>query len=108
MMRLAWVLENVPELMVEIKKNNVMFGTVETWLVYKFTGGKTYITDATNASATAFFDPFVHEWSSWAVNLFKLPEQIFPPVVNNDHDFGVLDDHVVGAPIPIECVVGIF
>lgn len=83
-----------------------MFGTLETWLVYRLTGGKTYVTDATNASATGFFDPFVHEWSSWAVQLFDLPKSAFPPVVNNDYDFGCVEEEFFGCPMPIECVVG--
>lgn len=104
-MRLHWVLENLPIVRNEINKNNVLFGTLETWLVYKLTGGKTFITDATNASATGFFDPFVHEWSEWALHLFKLPKEILPPVVNNDHDFGCISEEFFGCPIRIECVV---
>lgn len=107
-MRLYWVLQNIPAIKQELERNNVMFGTLETWLVYKLTGGKVFVTDATNASATGFFDPFVHEWSAWAVQLFKLPKEIFPPVVNNDHDFGYVEEEFFGCPIPIECVVSIY
>lgn len=107
-MRLYWVLQNVPELRREINNNNAMFGTLETWLIYKLTDGKTYVTDATNASATGFFDPYVHEWSSWAVNLFKFPKHIFPQVVNNDYDFGSISERYFGYPIRIECVVSAF
>ncbi|KAK9891060.1 hypothetical protein WA026_013386 [Henosepilachna vigintioctopunctata] len=101
--RLLWVLDNIPEIREEIKKHNVMFGTLETWLLYRLTNHKTYVTDISSASATGFFDPFTLEWGSWAINILKIPKEILPPVVENDYNFGSTD--YFGAPISISTVL---
>ncbi|XP_017781360.1 PREDICTED: putative glycerol kinase 5 [Nicrophorus vespilloides] len=104
-LRLMWMYEDIPELRGQTVINNVMFGTLDTWLLYKFTSGRTYATDYTNASATGFFDPFVLDWSSWAHTILKLPKNILPPIVNNDYDIGSTSEHIFGASIPIKCVI---
>lgn len=81
-----------------------MFGTLETWLVHKLTGGDTYVTDITNASATGLYDPFDLNWGVM-VKLLDIPINIFPKVVNNDYKFGMTRGHFFGTPIEISCVV---
>ncbi|XP_044746405.1 putative glycerol kinase 5 isoform X2 [Coccinella septempunctata] len=101
--RLLWVLENIPNIKEEIEKDNVMFGTLDTWLIYKLTKNKTFVTDISNASATGFFDPFTLGWGSWAINILKIPRNILPPIVDNDYNFGTTD--VFGSPIEISTVL---
>lgn len=87
-------------------KNNLMFGTLETWLVYKLTGGDTYVTDITNASATGLYDPFDLDWGIMT-KLLNIPTNILPKVVNNDYKFGMTRDNFFGTPIKISCVVSL-
>lgn len=82
-----------------------MFGTLDTWLIYKLTNNKTFVTDITNASATGFFDPFTLEWGSWAIKILKIPNSILPLIVDNDYQFGTTD--VFGTPIKISTVVSL-
>lgn len=81
-----------------------MFGTLETWLLYKFSKSKLHITDISNASATGFYDPFVCQWGGWAAAL-GIPLEILPEVVDNNFDFGGTDEEILGVSIPIKCVV---
>ncbi|KAK4884714.1 hypothetical protein RN001_000985 [Aquatica leii] len=104
-MRLVWVLKNIPQLKQAIENKNVMFGTVDTWLLYKFSGGRKHITDITNASATGFYDPFVLSWAIWAKRVLNIPISILPEVVDNDYSFGYTDKSVFGYPVPIKCVI---
>ncbi|KAJ3665404.1 hypothetical protein Zmor_000900 [Zophobas morio] len=102
--RLLWVLQNIPELKAAVSQKTVMFGTIDTWLLYKFSKGNLHVTDISNAAATGFYDPFVSEWGSWAT-LLGIPEQILPQVVENDFDFGNTAEDIFGVSIPIRCVM---
>lgn len=85
--------------------DDLLFGTVDTWLIHKFTSKKLYVTDITNASATGIFDPYVNQWSGVVQFLTNLPLNILPQVVANDFDFGKTEERIFGVSIPIKCVV---
>lgn len=102
---MAWALSNIPDLKKAVEANNALFGTIDTWLVYKFTAGKHHVTDITNASGTGLYDPFVKQWGIWAVNVLKVPTSILPQIVANDFDFGKTEQSIFGAEIPIKCMV---
>lgn len=105
-MKLIWALENIPILKRAVLKNTAKFGTLDTWLIYKLTGGRTYVTDISSASATGFYDPFILDWASWpAVTGLSIPFGLMPEVVANDYDFGCVDETLFGAAIPIRCSV---
>lgn len=104
-MRFVWVLQNIPELKQAVQNKNALFGTVDSWLIYKFTSGRLHVTDVSNASATGFFDPFISSWAAWAKIALKIPFEILPEVVDNDYPFGSTDVNIFGASIPIHCVV---
>lgn len=104
-MRLVWALKNIPLLQVRAKQGKAMFGTIDTWLVYKLTGRKVHATDYSNASATGFFDPFVLSWGHWVLNMFGIPSSILPKVVDTCSHFGDCLPEVFGSAIPIVCVV---
>lgn len=82
-----------------------MFGTVDTWLIHKFTSGSKYITDITNASATGFYNPFILNWASWTKHVLNFPLDILPEVVDNDYNFGTIDKRIFGSRIALKCVV---
>ncbi|XP_015268957.1 PREDICTED: putative glycerol kinase 5 [Gekko japonicus] len=104
-LRLAWVLQHMPEVEQAIKDDNCCFGTVDTWLLYKLTKGAVYATDYSSASSTAFFDPFKLQWSVILGKLFSIPISIFPPVKDTSHMFGLVDAEIFGEPIPVTALV---
>ncbi|KAK9310819.1 hypothetical protein QLX08_000104 [Tetragonisca angustula] len=100
-LRLLWALQNVPGLQDEAKKGNALFGCIDSWLLYKFTGR--HVTDVSNAAATGIFDPFLMNWSSLMMSILKIPRAMFPEVVDTGGDFGVTHKEIFGVEIPIYC-----
>ncbi|XP_015516346.1 putative glycerol kinase 5 isoform X1 [Neodiprion lecontei] len=100
-LRLTWALHNVPGLKEAAMGGKAVFGGVDCWLLYKFTGK--HVTDASSASATGLFDPFTMQWAGWAIKMFKLPRHMFPEVVDTAGNFGNVPKNLFGAEIPIRC-----
>lgn len=106
LVRLLWLFKQNPELLKRANKGEVLFGTIDTWLVYNLTRGKLHVTDYSNASATSLYDSFKLKWSSFPIKLFKIPRQILPEVRDTCGDFGETDPEIFGASIPIRAVAG--
>ncbi|MGV1793655.1 glycerol kinase GlpK [Rhizobium sp. A37_96] len=104
--KLAWLLANVDGLRARATAGEVCFGTVDSWLIYKLTGGRRHVTDVTNASRTLLFDIEKCEWDESLQTLFGIPTSMLPEVLENSDDFGHTDPAVVGATIPINGVAG--
>ncbi|KAK2576501.1 hypothetical protein KPH14_005824 [Odynerus spinipes] len=100
-LRLLWTLQHVPGLREAITNDKVAFGGVDCWLLYKLTGK--HVTDVSSASSTGLFDPFTMQWATWAFNILKIPQNIFPEVVDTVTNFGVTPKDIFGAEIPIVC-----
>ncbi|XP_029726294.2 putative glycerol kinase 5 [Aedes albopictus] len=106
-MRLAWVLQNNVELQRDVKDGNVLYGTIDSWLLYRLRQGLDqsrvveHIGDVTNCTSTGFYDPFGQEWAGWALNLFNIKKELLPKVVDNSYDFGYIDESLFGSPIKI-------
>jgi glycerol kinase len=99
-----WVLDNVPGAGERAKSGRLLMGTVDSWLVWKYTNGAVHATDYSNVSATGMYDPFGMQWSSLLLKPFKLPgDLVFPEIRETSGDFGVTE--VFGGAIPIRCVV---
>lgn len=96
---IGWVLEHVEGARKKAENGDVLAGTVDTWLVWKLTGGKVHATDFSNASATNMFDTFQLKWSDLFLDLFGIPKSILPEVRETSGDFGETD--LLGKPIPI-------
>ncbi|XP_023029275.2 glycerol kinase 5 [Leptinotarsa decemlineata] len=103
--RLLWIIANISEVSKALESDNLMFGTMDTWLIYKLTGGKTYVSDISNASCTGFYDPFDLGYGILA-KLLKIPVNILPKVVDNDYEFGSTLKDFFGMPLRIGCVMG--
>ncbi len=86
--KIRWILDNVKNARQNIKKNNLIFGTIDTWLLWNLTEGKSHLTDITNASRTMLFDPKNEKWSSDMLKIFNIPKSILPKVVENSYNFG--------------------
>ncbi|XP_033122204.1 putative glycerol kinase 5 [Anneissia japonica] len=105
-LRLAWLLNNNQEMKSEAKAGNVLFGTLETWLVWKLTGGKVHATEPSNICATVLYDVFKRDWNNIHINYFGIPHSILPELKDTSDDFGVCEEEIFGGPIPIHACVG--
>ena len=86
--KIKWILNNVKYTKKNIGENNLIFGTIDTWLLWNLTQGKSHLTDITNASRTMLFDLKKEEWSEEMLKIFKIPKNILPEVVENSYNFG--------------------
>lgn len=100
--RLAWLLEHLPGLRARARAGEVLFGTMETWLIWNLTGGPDggrHLTDVTNASRTMLMDLRTHRWDPWLLQLFDIPEEMLPAIVPNTGPFGSCGDVLPGVTI---------
>lgn len=105
-MRLAWLFEKYPETKKLAKEGKVQFGTLETWLIWKFTDGKTFAAEMSSASATGVYDPYQSSWSGILCTLLSFPMSIFPPVWDTNADYGNIEEKYFGAQIRITAPMG--
>ena len=99
--KLAWLLDELPGAR---GRRDLAFGTVDSFLAWRLTGGRTHATDATNAARTNLFDIRERVWSPELLELFRVPESVLPEVRGNADGFGVTD--ILGAPTPIAGMAG--
>ena len=104
--KIAWILDNVPGARKKAENGDLMFGTVDTWLIYKLTKGKVYATDYTNASRTMLFNIHELKWDKDLLELFNIPESMLPNVKNSSDVYGYTDPQIVGESILISGVAG--
>jgi glycerol kinase len=104
--KLRWVFHNRPEIAVGLKNGTLLFGTVDTWLIWKLTGGATYATEPSNASRTMLFDIARLAWGRELVELFGLKLPSLPECRASNASFGSIDPAFFGAAIPITGVMG--
>ncbi|MFO0992182.1 MAG: FGGY family carbohydrate kinase [Hyphomicrobiales bacterium] len=104
--KLRWVFRNRPEIADGLKNGSLLFGTVDTWLIWKLTVGATYATDASNASRTMLFDIARLAWDPELVALFDLTLPTLPECRASKGDFGSINSALFGAAIPIRGVMG--
>ena len=86
--KIRWILENKRLAKDTLRNNNLLFGTIDTWLLWNLTEGKSHLTDITNASRTMIFDSKKEQWSDDLLKLFKIPKKILPLVKENSYYFG--------------------
>ena len=102
--KVAWILNNVPGAREKAENGDLMFGTVDTWLVYKLTGGKKHITDVTNASRTMLYNIRTLEWDKRILQALDIPVSMLPEVCNSSQIYGYTN--IQGSEIPIASIVG--
>ncbi|MGO1251264.1 glycerol kinase GlpK [Psychrobacter sp.] len=103
--KITWLLENNPKLSVRADKGEVAVGTIDSWLMYKLTGGE-HVMDVSNASRTLLFDIHKLAWSETLCNRFAIPMSILPKVLPSDGDFGKTRKGLFAKQIPIHAVLG--
>ncbi len=104
--KLAWLLANVPDLARRAAKGEVCFGTVDSWLLFKLTGGRLHATDASNAARTMLFDIRSGVWDERLLDRLRVPRAVLPEAGDSQGDYGMTDPAHFGAPIPIRGVAG--
>jgi len=104
--KIKWILENVKDSKKLLKSNNLLFGTVDTFLIWKLTKGKKHLTEATNASRTMLFNINNNKWDKEILKKLNISKNILPEVKNSADDFGITNKKVVGKEIPISAVLG--
>lgn len=105
--KIKWILENVPNAKNAAEKGDILFGTIDTWLIWNLTGGKVHATDYTNASRTMLFNIKTLAWDETMLKTLSIPKQILPEVKNSSDDYGqTLTELFDGTSIKICGVAG--
>ena len=104
--KIRWILENVPGAREQAEKGELLFGTVETWLIWKLTGGRVHVTDSSNASRTMLFNINTLQWDEDILALMGIPASMLPMPMPSSCRFGNTDAQFFGAPIPIAGAAG--
>ena len=99
--KLAWILDHVPGAREAAQRGELAFGTIDSFLLWRLTGGRVHATDATNASRTLLFDIHRQAWDEELLRLFDIPAALLPEVRDNCADFGETQADLFGDPIPI-------
>ena len=104
--KIRWLLEHVPGARELAEAGDLLFGTVETWLIWKLTGGRVHVTDYSNASRTMLFNIHTLSWDEEILKKLEIPASILPQAVPSSSIYGDTDAAFLGAPIPIAGAAG--
>lgn len=104
--KIKWILENVDGTRERAKRGELCFGTIDTWLIWKLTGGKSHVTDYSNASRTMLFNINTLEWDEELLELFDIPKAILPIPLPSSSLFGYTDESLIGERVAIGSVLG--
>ncbi len=104
--KVAWILDNVSGARAAATAGDLAFGTIDTFLIWRLTGGETHATDATNASRTSLFNIEKQCWDNELLDLFNVPHSVLPDVRDCADDYGITEPGLLGSSIPILGVAG--
>ncbi|PTX18903.1 glycerol kinase [Pontibacter mucosus] len=104
--KIRWVLEHVPGAREKAEAGRLMFGTIDTWLIWKMTGGKEHVTDVTNASRTLLYNIHTLAWDEELLRIFDIPSSILPEVKSSSEVVGHTATSLFATPIPIAGIAG--
>lgn len=105
--KIRWILDHVPGAQERAEKGELLFGTIDSWLVYKLTDGKVHVTDYSNASRTMLFNINTLEWDQEALDILNIPREMLPKVVSNSEIYGLTKTyHFFGSKVPIAGMAG--
>jgi len=104
--KLKWILDNVEGAREQARRGELLFGTVDSYLIWKLTGGARHVTDATNAARTMLYDIHKGRWSTTICKMFDIPVEMLPEVKDCAADFGMTRPDLFGREIPILGVAG--
>lgn len=104
--KIKWMLDNVPGLRERAEKGEILAGTIDTWLIWKLSGGKCHVTDVTNASRTMLYNIYRLEWDEELLELLNIPRCILPEVKDSSSVYCNTDPEVCGFSVPIASAIG--
>jgi glycerol kinase len=104
--KIQWILEHVPEARAMARDGEALFGTVDTWLIWKLTNGATHVTDQTNASRTMLMNIATREWDNDLLSYFDIPRAMLPKIVGSSEAVGVTAAEHLGREVPIAGIAG--
>ena len=104
--KIAWLLDNVDGLRARAEAGEIAFGTIDTFLIWRLTGGARHVTDATNAARTLIFNIDDEDWDDGLLEILRIPRAILPEVLDCAADFGTAKAEILGADIPVCGVAG--
>jgi glycerol kinase len=104
--KLAWLLDSIPGLRLHAERGELAFGTVDSWLAWKLSGGALHVTDVSNASRTMLYNIHAGEWDDALLTLFRIPRSLLPRVLPSSHVYGTSAKKIFGAAIPIAGIAG--
>ena len=104
--KVAWILDNVKGARERAEAGELAFGTVDSYIIWALTGGRSHYTDETNASRTSLYNIYEGSWDAGMLDLFRVPAQLLPKVLPSMADFGQTDETIIGAALPIAGVAG--
>lgn len=106
--KVRWLLESVPQIRRKAHKGEAAFGTIDSWLVWKLTGGSAHVTDTTNASRTLLFNIRTQQWDKDLLKIFRVPTALLPKILHSGSQFGKTATGITGLPsgIPITGIMG--
>lgn len=104
--KIKWILDSDPSLRLRAEAGKLAFGTIDSWLIWKLTGGKIHVTDVTNASRTLLFNIHTLEWDSQLLEILDIPKQLLPKVVSSSENIGKTAKGLFQKEIPITGIAG--
>jgi glycerol kinase len=104
--KIKWILDNDPSIRNQANNGELLFGTIDTWLIWNLTNGKIHITDPSNASRTLLYNIKEDDWDNELLSLFDIPKNILPKVVDSSSTSAYVDDEFFGVRIPISGIAG--
>jgi glycerol kinase len=104
--KIAWLLDHIPGARDKAEKGELAFGTIDSFLLWRLTGGRVHATDATNAARTLLYNIHEGEWDPWLLKLFNIPQSLLPDVHDCAYPYGETDAALFGQPIPITGIAG--
>jgi len=104
--KIRWILDNVPNARARAENGEILFGTIDTWLIWKLTEGKAHVTDVTNASRTMLMDLETGEWDDDLLSLFEVPRAMLPRIVPSSGRVGQMTGDLLTNGVPISGIAG--
>lgn len=104
--KVRWILENVDGARETAARGDLLFGTVDTWLIWKFTGGRVHVTDVTNACRTLLFNIHTLSWDDELLDLLDIPRSMLPEVKSSSEIYGHIDENLYPGGVPIAGIAG--
>ena len=104
--KIKWILDSDPKIRSQANNGELLFGTIDTWLIWNLTNGKSHITDPSNASRTLLYNIKKDCWDDELLSLFDIPKNILPDIVDSSSISAHIDAKIFGAKIPISGIAG--